>query len=266
MMDVLVLFGPSTLMAIMISIPLVLSGPHLCARGQYLELLPLAQLAHFLIHLISLLTHDFAIAALPLFFIQIGISLVAMKYARNIIGGSELKILASYLILMTSDHALLTLFPNIDGHLSSHLFGDIVTIGGVLGITSSLIALCLSLVLTIKQKTYLKETIEYCLFNKNPAGLFEWLGLLSLSLCLYSLGPVHTLSILILPSLFLTKRVRGHVTMISISLISLVLSCTLGMITSSFIERVPSVTIVTLGFVIFLTIFGGLPKRMPKSV
>lgn len=265
MMDVLTLFGPSTLMAVMISIPLTLSGPHLCARGQYLELLPLAQLAHFLIHLISLLTHGSPIPPLPLFFAQIGISLVAMKFARRIIGGNELKILASYLILMTTDHALLTLFPNIDGHLSSHLFGDIVTIGGTLGISSALMALFLTLFLAIKQREYLKETIEYCLFSKKPQPLFEWLGLLSLSLCLYNLGPVHTLSILILPSLFLTRQVRGHLTMILFSVVSLTLSCSLGMFTSSFIERVPSVTVVTLTFVLCLLIFGGLPGKKVRG-
>ncbi len=259
MIDILLLFGPSTLMAILISLPLSLCGPHYCARGQHLELLPMAQLAYFVFHLIALLSFGHNLPELFLFILQLVTSLFVMKIARRLIGRNDLKILATYLIAMTADFALLTLFPKIDGHLSSHLFGDIVTVGGELGMISTFLALTLLGALLIGQSKYLKETINFCLFKEVPRNqFFEWMGLTALAICLYNLGPIHTLAVLILPSLFLNRKVRGHGLMITVSITALIFSCIAGMLTSSLIERLPSVTIVTNVFALSLFLIGAL--------
>lgn len=261
MLDILELFGLSTLMAIVISIPVALSGPHYCARGKYLELLPMTQIAYFIFHVMALITLDFELPQFILFFIQITASLAAMRGAQKFFKGDELRILAAYLFFMTSDYALLTLFPKIDGHLSSHLFGDIVTVGGLLGVISTFICVGLSLMQILNHKKYLRETLDQCLYqSKSKTSLFEWVSLASIVLCLYNLGPVLTLAILIFPSLLLTDAIRGHRAMLFTSLFSLIISSVFGMLTTSLIDRLPSVSVVTLTYGLMLLILGGLVK------
>ena len=95
-------------------------GTHLIARGEGYQFFALAQAALFGQILGGLVHQSFAGSVL-IFFI------VRLFFLKG--SGENSRSIAVYLFFLAMSYLIVSLFPNLDSHLSGGIFGDIVSLG-----------------------------------------------------------------------------------------------------------------------------------------
>ena len=172
-------------------------GPHLIARKKGLELLSLSQAALFGSIIGGLFEHLFHFSSLIISIIfYLLIKLVLFKN-HSLKGPFYLVI---YLGFIALTYFVVMLFPNLDTHMSTGLFGDIVSLSQNKSILLIIILIFLYLFYLKNRKVILKSTLENALLNKFTFSIQEEiLFFLTIILSLYGLGFLFTLSFLIIP-------------------------------------------------------------------
>lgn len=245
-------YGLSTLYTIALGLPLAVCGPHLCARGKFLELLPLTQLAVLIFHLLALLALKWQLPTLVTFALQLILSMLGMSVLKKHLNPTALGAVCLYLLLMSTDHALLTLFPTIETRAHGALFGDMVTLNGAVALASALCSIALALYYWRQYKTITRETFEVCILGKSPSSLFDYSALLAIILALYNLGPIHTLALVAFPSFVLGARFKSFKLATCCTLLAFALAPIFGVSAVFWAPRLPTLTLVLFFLVAFL--------------
>lgn len=245
-------YGLSTLCTIALSLPVAACGPHLCARDKFLELLPLTQLAVLIFHLLALCALKWQLAPLLIFGLQLILSISGMTLLRKHLGKSALSAICLYLLLMSTDHALLSLFPTIETRAHGALFGDMVTLNGPTAFISAIIAIMLALIFWRYRQKLIRETFEVCILNKPATALFDRAALLTIILALYNLGPIHTLALVAFPSFLLGSHFKNFKLATRCTLLAFSLAPIVGISAVFWAPRLPTLTVMLLFLVAFL--------------
>ncbi len=181
-MELILFFKFSFLVSLILAPSLNMIGHHLLLRGKTLEIFALAQFAivgnlsaHIIFH------HDNSIMPLILscIFFAIGKVIISnLKLEKSIYGPFMIGL---YLVLLSLQHMIVGLFPQVDSHMSASLFGDMVTATNgenIFLIVSFLLLWCLYF---YDKKAIHRRSLEQSFFQVNKESVFDIVFDISLS-------------------------------------------------------------------------------------
>lgn len=258
MSEIWSLYAFSTLLSILIGLPVAVCGAHLSSKNQTLELFVLTQIAILVFFLLELLSLAVSFNTEVLFFLQITFSFMAMAIFKSGTKKSNLSFLSLYLILIITTQSLLSSFPILKANHQLSLFGDIATLSGNRAFFSALISFVLLIVYFFKSKDFIKETFEWCVQGKMKLfTLFDFISLGAITLSLFNLGPYHTLALACLPSFLLRNCPSDHRSFLLATLICSFLSPVTAVGSSLYIPRIPTLALFVYFLVAFLLLWRG---------
>ncbi len=215
-------------------------GKHFIWRNKFIELFALCQFAiignligHLLLPIIS-------ISLLPLFlsilFFILGKSIFDIFKINS--RERSTRMICIYLALTSIQYLTISFFPNLDTHLSSGLFGSMVTATRVENISMIILYTGISISLFFLNKVITKNSLEISLFQKLKKNTKdEYFLLLPVIIGVFGLGLIHTLSFLSLGAVILGSSFKSQRVNNIILIIINILASTGGLLLSLFFEK-----------------------------
>jgi hypothetical protein len=197
-------------------------GKHFIWRNKFIELFALCQFA-----IIGNLAGHFFHPMIPLDLLPLIMSIVFFILGKTLFDIFKInsrerstRMICVYLSLTSVQYLTISLFPNLDTHLSSGLFGSMVTATKVENISMIILYAGILLCLFFINKGLTKNTLEISLFQKMKKNTRdEYFLILPVVIGVFGLGLVHTLSFLalgavILGSSFSSQKINNRVLII----------------------------------------------------
>lgn len=197
-------------------------GKHYIWRNKFVELFALCQfsiIGNLVGHLIS------ANSILPFFSSVLFFILGKYLFDKFNINNKErsTRMVSIYLVLISIQYLIISVFPNLDTHLSSGIFGSMVTATNVENVVMISSYFVISIALVFYNKRLTKSSLEISLFQKMKRKTRdEYFLLIPVIIGIFGLGLIHTLSFLsvgaiVLGSSFKNQR-RNNIVLVLISI------------------------------------------------
>lgn len=193
---------PVIVAAILVSVALATHGSFIIQKNQSSWILAVSQICingHLLAKLF--LTHEHGVLEFIFAVLFYFIGLYLVKKLKL----SDSSLLGLFVVFMAINYQLIALFPVLDSHLASSLFGDIATLSNSSALVLTLFAFIYlighTLLYKLRIKALLLKTYYRDQFKTPPTLLiFNLLAHLFLILSLFELGFLFVLSFLLLPT------------------------------------------------------------------
>lgn len=207
-------------------------GLHMTSRLQSLQSLSVGQAATFGVLLGIVFFHDHHHSGAAVL-TGVGTALLVFyggkKWAIRRPHLKESFFIALFLFMMAASYWLISFFPGIDGHLAQAYFGDLVTVSTAESWVIIALSVLMAAWLFCLRKTHLKESLEVSLYGEEDVRrcfhhhIFEFLSVIYLSVCIFSLGFLFTIASLLIPTVWIgiiqRSSLQAHVRLIGMSVL-----------------------------------------------
>ncbi|MDB2447408.1 metal ABC transporter permease [bacterium] len=242
-MELVLFYKISFVVAALSAASLTLSGKHQVTRGQTLDVFLLSQAA-ILGGLVSMIVFPHAHSFYIPFFSSISCYFVfAFILSKLNLDASKKSafVICGYLFLLSLQYLIIGLFPNLDSHVTSGLFGNMVVASDKENFIIILSCIIFFNLYILNRKKLNVRLFESGIFSQKKVHLFDhFIFSMPVAISLYTLGFLYTLSFLIIPfvisgSSFATDKSSTRIlTAVSVA------ASTAGLLMSILFENLPT--------------------------
>lgn len=264
MIELILFYKFSFFVAGLSSGTLAIMGKHLLARGYILNIFLLSQFALLGNMISQIIFHDEHNHFMSLFSSLI-FFFAGSYFLEKIKMNSHLKspvVISGYLLLLSIQYLFISIFPQLDSHVSLGVFGNMVTATFADNIIMTLTYLSFVIIYMYIRRSVNKQTFEVSVLEtatKNSAQFFVFS--IPLVVSLFGLGFLYTLSFLLIPYVVLGRSFRSGKVASQVICSLAIFSSILGLLLSITFERVSTTPAQVICLFLIASLLGFLRKN-----
>lgn len=253
MLELLQIYWPTIIVSIICASSLSLFGGHILARREGLSVFSLSQVISTSILLSMLVFTNESTQLVATVSVTILAATILKYFERQTKLRLDILHLSTFIFFMALNYAISTYFPNLESHLAKSFFGDIVTLSGIkLATLGIMISVCVIAFILLHKRIF-AHTFDLALNAGSYRGFnfYQVIQLLVLTICIFNLGLLFTLSFVFLPSAITKNSSRSLRSHYKQCILVSIIGVTAGIMTSLAFDRMATVPTITLATVIF---------------